>query len=179
MAPLSASAGRWTLRRCLSKCEAALPARHPDWAHLSRLARLSRQERPAAGPGSEHDRRRRRVRAAACTLDANLHGSRGAVPGVVLSFVPARRAARQADGRQRLDRRDRTLSGVALWAGARGARRRHRGRGGDLGRGQPIRGLFRVAADGHHAIPRRQYSSDPGGDYSLHAARHGLRRRIR
>ena len=50
------------------------------------------------------------ARAAARPLDANVHGQRGAVSRAVLSVVPARRAVRQAHGRQRLGRRPSRVS---------------------------------------------------------------------
>ena len=48
-------------------------------------------------------------RAAARALDADLHGLGRGLHRAVLSAVPARRAVRQADGRQRLGQRDRAV----------------------------------------------------------------------
>ena len=55
-----------------------------------------------------------RRRAAACQLDANLHGERGAVSGAVLSAVSARRGVRQAHGGLRLGDRGRRIHDQAL-----------------------------------------------------------------
>ena len=84
-------------------------ARHPRRARPSDLACLSRLERAAA-------RARRGAacggpfgRAAACALDADLHGQRRALRDAVLSALSARRAVRQADGGQRLGHVDREL----------------------------------------------------------------------
>ena len=101
--------------------------RHPGRPRLSDRLRLSGLERAALGAGLGADRRDVRARAAACALDADLHGKRGAIPSAVLSDLSARRLVRKADGRFRIGAGDRARHD-------RKARERARGAGGRAGR---------------------------------------------
>ena len=142
------------------------PSRHPAWVGVACLAGLSRVERAAAGACSCTDRRRRFTRAAARSLDADLHGQRGAVPRAILPAIPARRAVRQTHGRQRLGRSHRGLHDRAAGCTPGGTGCGARGGIGDLWRREPVRCLLCLGANGPGAVSGCGHSTaaDAGGD---------------
>ena len=105
-ARISGSAPRSTSIACWRASDDG-PCRRPARPGAAGLAGLPRLERAAARAGGGAAGRGLRRRTAAGALDADLHGQRRAVPGAVLSAVPAGRAVRQADGGQRLGHGDR------------------------------------------------------------------------
>ena len=121
-------------------------------------------------PAAALDRRRGVPRAAARPLDANLHGQRGAVSRAILPAVPARRAVRQADGRQRFGRSHRALHDRAVGCAPRDPGGGAGGRIGDVWRRQPVRRLLCPGADGAGAVSGRRHSAaaDAGGDRARH-----------
>ena len=108
--------------------------------------------------------------AAARPLDTNVHGQRGAVPRAILPAVPARRAVRQADGRQRFGRSHRALHDGATGCAPRDTGGGARGCIGDVWRRQPVRRLFCLGANGAGAVSGRRHSAaaDAGGDRAGH-----------
>ena len=123
-------------------------------------------ERAGAGTGCRVDRRRSGERAAARELDHHVHGRGVGLHPAVLPTFPAGRRVRQADGGQRLGRRDRAVDDRAARSQARGAGGRARRRGGDVRRSQPVRRVLRAGPDGAGAVPGRGHSepADAGGD---------------
>ncbi len=113
-------------------------------------------------------------RAPSGQLDADLHEQRGRFRRAVLSPVPARRAVRQADGRQRLGNRNRPVHDQDAGRAARRPRGRPRRGDRDLWRGELVRGVFRARAHGTCAVPHGEHSAPPhagryrSGHFDLH-----------
>ena len=149
-------------------------ARHPRRARLPHLARLSRLEHSSACARRLDHRRGIVGAAAARALDADVHGERRAVRHAILPDLSARRAVRQADGRQRLGVGDRDLHDRAPWRQARRAGGGARRRAGHLWRRQPVRRLLRARADGACAVSRGRdpEAADAGGDRARHVDLH-------
>ena len=99
-----------------SKVSEAWGFRHPPRSRPPDLAGVSGLEHSLLAPAAACRRRFRR-RAAACLLDADLHGAPRVYRAVFPDFS-ARRAVRQADGGQRFGRRDRQVHDRATWAAA-------------------------------------------------------------
>ena len=156
---------------------------HPDRARPADLVRLPGLERAAACAVCRFDSGAVLPRAAACPLDPDLHGQRGRLSGAVLSAVSAWCAVRQADGGQRLGRRDRELYDTAARPAAGGAGGGARRRARHLWWRQFIRRLLRTGADGAGAVSCGWHpaASDASGDRARHldlhhvgAARHAV-----